>query len=170
MRRVISSDDSMIVVQSESSSLADFLSHSKEESILVAPPSMDIRSVSQPPLDMSREYQQVIPALFPASINSDLISKDLNIFLLLLEKNDNPRQTIQLQLDSKVQKLPGFGFSKYNFMQSVPSIILSASSFSSVFDISMVPDYPKDRLVVKLNSDLTDREYAYITDSTRSMY
>ena len=170
MRRVISSDDSMVVVQSESSSLADFLSHSHEESILMVPPSKDIRSVSQPPLDMSREYQQVIPALFPASINSDLISKDLNIFLLLLKKNDNSKQTIQLQLDSKVQKLPGFGFSKYNFMQSTPSIILSASSFSSIFDVPVVPDYPKDRLVVKLNNDLTDREYAYITDSTRSMY
>ena len=119
---------------------------------------------------MSREYQQVIPALFPASINSDLISKDLSIFLLLLKKNDNSKQTIQLQLDSKVQKLPGFGFSKYNFMQSTPSIILSASSFSSIFDVPVVSDYPKDRLVVKLNNDLTDREYAYITDSTRSMY
>ena len=132
---------------------------------------MDIRSVLQPSLDMSQEYQQVIPALFPASINSDMISKDLNIFLLLLEKNDSSvKQTIQLQLDSKIQKLPGFGFSKYTFMQSAPSIIVSASSFSSVFDVPMVPEYPKDRLVVKLNDDLTDREYAYITDSTRSMY
>ena len=55
-------------------------------------------------------------------------------------------------------------------MQSTPSIILSASSFSSIFDVPVVSDYPKDRLVVKLNNDLTDREYAYITDSTRSMY
>lgn len=162
----------MIVVQSKSSSftsLSEFLSKSHEESISMVAPSKDIRSVPQPSLDLSQEYQRIIPALLPASINSDLISKDLNIFLLLLKQNEAPKQTIQFQLDSKIQKLPGFVFSKYNFMQSTPSIVLSASSFSSVFDVSTDINYPKDRLVIKLNSGLTDREYAYITDSTRSM-
>ena len=51
-------------------------------------------------------------------------------------------------------------------MQSVPTLIVSQHTFSS-----LLPTFHsvKERFVVKLHPSLTDREYAYIVDSTRSL-
>lgn len=91
------------------------------------------------------------------------MSTHLNTYLLSLSHSD------QLEKRFAVQKLPGFSFSKYNYIQSVPTILLSPSSFSSVFDVSVSDAYPKDRLFIQLKENLSDREYAIIVDSTRSM-
>ncbi|KAK8821170.1 hypothetical protein WA538_005799 [Blastocystis sp. DL] len=140
-----------------------FLEESRVETLSVSFPDHDVRSVSSPPLDLQRAYQRFVPAILPASIDSDLVSTHLNTYLLSLSHSD------QLEKRFAVQKLPGFSFSKYNYIQSVPTILLSPSSFSSVFDVSVSDAYPKDRLFIQLKENLSDREYAIIVDSTRSM-
>lgn len=140
-----------------------FLEESRVETLSVSFPDHDVRSVSSPPLDLQRAYQRFVPAILPASIDSDLVSTHLSTYLLSLSHSD------QLEKRFAVQKLPGFSFSKYNYIQSIPTILLSPSSFSSVFDVSVSDAYPKDRLFIQLKENLSDREYAIIVDSTRSM-
>lgn len=140
-----------------------FLEESHLETLPMAFPDRDVRSISSPPLDLQRSYQRFVPAILPASIDSDLVSSNLNTYLLSFS------HSYQLEKRFAVQKLPGFSFSKYNYIQSVPTVLLSPSSFSSVFDVSSTDSYPKDRLFIQLKENLSDREYAVIVDSTRSM-
>ena len=68
--------------------------------------------------------------------------------------------------EATLEKLPGFSFSKYNYLKSTPTAIISQQTFQT-----LLPSYSlvKDRMIVKLKPTLSQREYAYIVDNTRSI-
>lgn len=151
-------------------SLSSFLDHSKPVEETNSFPTVDIRSVSSPPLDLRREYQLVLPAILPQSIHNDLTTSNLNTFLLETreETSNGMKQTYQIEMTLGAQKLPGFTFSKYNYQQSPPTLLLSETSYSYLFTTENTT-FPKDRLLIQLKGNLTEREYAYIADGTRSL-
>ena len=65
-----------------------------------------------------------------------------------------------------MEKLPGYSFSKYNYLKSTPTAIVSTKTFQELLpSLSLV----KDKMIVKLKPNLSQREYAYIVDNTRSI-
>ena len=66
------------------------------------------------------------------------------------------------------QKLPGFSFSKYNYLKSSPTILFSEKSYHYLYRRESTT-IPKDRLLIRLRDGLTERQYAYIADGIRSL-
>lgn len=116
--------------------------------------------VSVPSISLASSYQTFFPALVPASIHTELAIRSLAPFLLFTHD-----QTHQVLPQATVQKLPGFSFSKSNSLQSTPTLLVSQQTFTQLFG----SNHAHNRLVIKLKEGLSDREYATIVDTTRSM-
>ena len=56
-------------------------------------------------------------------------------------------------------------FSKYNFLQNTPTLLVSQETFTQLFG----SEHAHNRLVIKLKEGLSDRDYATIVDTTRSL-
>lgn len=144
-----------------SAPLREFLENSNPSKRNSVYPVIDIRSIQQPSLHIQENYEERFPALFPASIASTILASENPTYVSYLQSESTQHETV-----GYLQKLPGFQFSKYNLIQSASTLILSEATFNSLF-----PDEKdiKKQLVIKLKESLSDRDYAYIVDSTRSL-
>lgn len=121
-------------------------------------PNKDIRSIQQPPFQIQTKYQTEYPVLLSASMASAiLVSDDTNY---VSYASDQP---FKHDVKGWFQKLPGFQFSKYSFSST---LLVSKETFSSLFPLH---SNTNNRLIIKLHENLSNREYAYVVDSTRSL-
>ena len=103
-----------------------------------------LRSVLLPPLipvptpsvDLASAYQTFFPALLPASIHRDLTTHTAHPLLLRSQVSQTAQKTSkqtshQITQVATVQKLPGFSFSKYNYLQTAPTLLVSGGCSSS---------------------------------------
>ena len=116
--------------------------------------------VPVPSISLASSYQTFFPALVPASIHTELAIRSLAPFLLFTHD-----QAHQILPQATVQKLLGFSFSKYNFLQNTPTLLVSQETFTQLFG----SEHAHNRLVIKLKEGLSDRDYATIVDTTRSL-
>lgn len=127
--------------------------------------------VPAPSVDLASAYQTFFPALLPASIHRDLTTHTTHPLLLRSPISQTTQQTTQqtshqIAQVATVQKLPGFSFSKYNYLQTAPTLLVSEQTFTSLFS----EDIHYNRLLIKLKDSLTEQQYAYMVDSTRSLF
>lgn len=123
-------------------------------------PNMDIRSIQEPSFNIQSKYQEVIPVILPANLPSTIWTSDSANYVSYFRD-----QSFKHSVAGMVQKLPGFQFSQYSFGASTPTILMSKETFSFMF--SSQPH--SNRLLIRLQEGLSDRDYAYIVDSTRSL-
>ena len=124
-----------------------------------------------PSVDLASAYQTFFPALLPASIHRDLTTHTAHPLLLRSQVSQTAQKTTQqtsyqITQVATVQKLPGFSFSKYNYLQTTPTLLVSEQTFTSLFS----EDIHYSRLLINLKDSLTEQQYAYMVDSTRSLF
>ena len=143
--------------------LSSFLDESSPINQSIPYPQYDIRSFQYPDLMIQKQYQFFIPAIFPLSIHHDIIS-DSQSNLVSYYYTD---KTIQYQSIGNLRRLPGFQFSKYNYLKHTPTILISDYSYKHLF-----PKQPHSsiQLLIKIRNDLSNSEYSSLVDSTRSLY
>ena len=116
--------------------------------------------VASPPVNLTSAYQTYFPVLLPASLQHNIATGSQHSLLF---------RTVafhQLAQHATMQKLPGFSFSKYNYLQSTPTLVVSKQTFTSLFS----EDIHNNRLLIKLKESLTEQQYAYMVDATRSLF
>lgn len=164
----------MIVSSHSKQELKTFLDSTVPYNTSLSFPFADVRANPSPEVNLKRQYNLYFPALLPKSLSTDLQEENVEKFVFSVTnhvryhlQNTSDYSSVSLiSQEATLEKLPGFSFSKYNYQKSTPNAIVSKSTFQEMLpSISPV----KDKMIVKLKPTLSQREYAYIVDNTRSI-
>ena len=171
---IIIRDQDLIVSSYSSQQLKTFLNSSKPYSTPVSFPFADVRANPSPEVNLEKQYRLLYPALLPKSLSADLQEENVEKYVYYVtnhgwdhSKNTSDSSAVSLiTQEATLEKLPGFSFSRYNYQKSTPTAIVSKSTFQEMLPS---PSLAKDKMIVKLKPTVSQREYAYVVDSTRSI-